>query len=926
MKTCLFGTHYNYFMNEIEKSLDIDNKEWEIKTLGLVDKKDIQKEIVKILSQIGMRCFLLEFQILEQAGKLGNKNIKEKWNYYLGSVFTNNKYLDSVFEVYPELKRIYKNMIERQTDFVLEMLWRLEKDKVKIENKLLGGTTFEKIEKIQIGKGDLHCGGKSVMELQLNCGMTIFYKPHSMLNDTIFYDFINRIEGKKNDFCNIYRYLNCGLYGWAKKVKYQECNSERHLRNFYERIGIMAGISYILGSHDFHYQNLIAHKEYPVLVDLENMFQTDEEIFNIGECTYLKYSVLSNNLFPANMSTRMFCAVTGGNGGSGNYQVPMINVSDKKIGIVYGRPKMEIGFNLPKQEIDTRKYLKQIWKGYSCAYRYFKNISDAEIQSIFSEEITSRHLVHDTQLYYNILQASYHPSLMMKYGEREAFLKKICPKGMTREYEIEDMNAGDIPYFYRKTDSRSLFTSAGREIAGYFKETVSEAVIRRKHMLNQAERKLQCELIRLSVELSEMNGKMLENGSYFYNEVGEKKKEWFELAIIMAEKIKERAIWNESKTRVTWLTLKCSAKREENVAIDRIDYYLYEGLAGIVVFFRAMNLACGMYDKICSAAEETLFEYTESILDGRRKTISNYTGAYCGEGAIVYAYQILFVMTGKEKYLLYAVKHAEIVLEFANDDGACDILYGNAGAILVFCNMYELTKEDKYLTYAWKVERFLRRCLHTCDSGAFYIGHGMKEPCGGLAHGNSGFIMSYGRLLQYMKKEVEYEKILKSLLVYENIALKKRTTEGKESDWKTSHLPSWCHGDLGITLAYLDLRKNIGIEYDYAMSVVLERVNQIIREVDIRKSMCLCHGNVGNMLMMEQCISILGNKKWELIVEFKEKVRGLLSREEFAMEIEKMAWGMMGGYAGIGYGCLMMSEKKSWMKGVDILRVRVNEN
>ena len=136
-------------------------------------------------------------------------------------------------------------MIERQTDFVLEMLWRLEKDKVKIENKLLGGTTFEKIEKIQIGKGDLHCGGKSVMELQLNCGMTIFYKPHSMLNDTIFYDFINRIEGKKNDFCNIYRYLNCGLYGWAKKVEYQECNSERHLRNFYERIGIMAGISYL---------------------------------------------------------------------------------------------------------------------------------------------------------------------------------------------------------------------------------------------------------------------------------------------------------------------------------------------------------------------------------------------------------------------------------------------------------------------------------------------------------------------------------------------------------------------------------------------------------------------------------------------------------------------------------------------------------
>ena len=57
MKTCLFRNHYNCFMNEIEKSLDIDNKKWEIKTLGLVDKKDIQKEIVKILSPIVGFCF-----------------------------------------------------------------------------------------------------------------------------------------------------------------------------------------------------------------------------------------------------------------------------------------------------------------------------------------------------------------------------------------------------------------------------------------------------------------------------------------------------------------------------------------------------------------------------------------------------------------------------------------------------------------------------------------------------------------------------------------------------------------------------------------------------------------------------------------------------------------------------------------------------
>ena len=75
----------------------------------------------------------------------------------------------------------------------------------------------------------------------------------------------------------------------------------------------------------------------------------------------------------------------------------------------------------------------------------------------------------------------------------------------------------------------------------------------------------------------------------------------------MADKIKREAIWNDEKTKVTWLALKYSYEPRLDVQIGTCDYYLYEGLAGIILVMKAIQVSSGGYEDVCRAAEYVLF-------------------------------------------------------------------------------------------------------------------------------------------------------------------------------------------------------------------------------------------------------------------------------------------------------------------------------
>ena len=326
-----FDGFYDVFLDDLKKELSENNSNFNRYLVSKKIQENIMDEIRKAIRNVGLRCLVLEFQVWNKVNKIEGNNIREKAEYYKKKLAEDRNYCESILAIYPEIEPICQKLIQNQKKNIIDLLQKFERDKGKIFERFFPSEKGKTIEEIHIGQGDLHCEGKSVMEIRFEDGASIYYKPHSLAGDLLFYRIFNKIEGTAQDFYSEIPIIECIGYGWEKGERQRECHSEKEIRNFYERVGIILCISYLLGTHDLHYQNMIACGEYPFFIDLENIFQTDEIIFRVGESRSFPYSVLSSSILPSNLKDSPYCAVTGGNGGVSLYQVPMLKEKDDKL-------------------------------------------------------------------------------------------------------------------------------------------------------------------------------------------------------------------------------------------------------------------------------------------------------------------------------------------------------------------------------------------------------------------------------------------------------------------------------------------------------------------------------------------------------------------------------------------------------------------
>ena len=72
--------------------------------------------------------------------------------------------------------------------------------------------------------------------------------------------------------------------------------------------------------------------------------------------------------------------------------------------------------------------------------------------------------------------------------------------------------------------------------------------------------------------------------------------------------------------------------------------------------------------------------------------------------------------------------------------------------------------------------------------------------------------------------------------------------------------------------------------------------------------MSLCHGNIGNLLMVKELAKRQSGLE-QRALRFEQKVNVMLTEKGVLLAGEKYSYGMMDGLAGIGYGCLKLSGK-----------------
>ena len=971
---------------------------------------EVLEVYTKQMQRITIRTLIFEMELCEDEGKLIGVTIQERYRYYEETFLKNPDYLKGIYKIYPQM---YQGMMQILEDFIwnIDMLIdRFMEDREGINQNFFLNRPCKEISRIGGGSSDSHRQGSRVFILELDNGEKLVYKPRSLAVDEAYKRFLEWVA--QNVGMSFWWNLvwDRQEYGWCQWVNSMPCKSREEIKRYYCRNGVLLCVSYLLGSKDMHYENLIAYGEYPILVDLEMAVGShgikEKRVLTETERLY-RESVLQTGLLPLYTWNENGEGVNVGalNGKGGQLMpvaVPVVtNSGTVHMRIAYRRPTMGEGKNLATLNstfVEPYEFLKEIQEGFRRTYHFLTEHRKDTMEMLELFRGTEvRYLVRDTQQYSMLLMILGHPDLLTENADKQAVwdtLKRGMEYGKDvdwiQEQECQELMRGDVPYFYYDVCKKELCSGTGKKREAFFENTAIQCIRNRLERMCAADMERQAKLIQdvLFIGTKAINrqeGKSIRNiavgvevntewkrkraedtrkdkggctegtqkdirvesaqkrigsrGESAWKSMGKLKKDNQEKnSILAAEKIAdtllEEAIWSKDRREVGWISIMMVGYKEKSYLIRPMNPYLYGGLAGMAVFMAELAQRTGKakYHEMESVLVQSLFRHTDGLWQREEKG-KLLTGAYSGEASIALSYLLLYSATGDAAYLTYVKKQCQITTRWLEDDQEYDVLGGNAGAILVFLKAYQCTGETQYLAWAKEAGDCLLQSATVYDWGMGWVNQAAGTALTGFAHGTAGIMLALVKL-GYETQEEKYMYAAYQAYEYEenyymeDVLDWKDLREGMQTFRKSqsSQGMAWCHGWGGIVMARLAaaryvkgkfkveleksgdfIRRKIA-DLDDRSTIFLQGENFRKRNVSQRTNLCLCHGWCGNMAMYEymgekERVASMRNQVIEMICSEKAGIRELLELQECEN------YGLLGGIAGIGYGCLCNMEK-----------------
>lgn len=881
-------------------------------------EKWIALNLVKAISKIPLRCLIKEINTCRRENLLSGDDKYAQYACYEEKFLKRPEYIKKICKKYPEMLRLLLLKIQQVVSEMIEIICAINADKQNIIDKILDNTGFDKIKNIDLGLSDMHTFGRTVAELALDNGKKVIYKPRKLVKEQLYqniYDYISHKSGLESRNRKI---LNGDDYSWEEYVDLKECASKAEVKRYFHRMGIQLFICYILGASDIHGENLIANGEYPEFIDLEVMPGNVKESSGILTDKMMIQQFMQKSV----MHTGILPDFVWGEKGSG-VVISALHSDEKcmtpfKLPVISNAGTSEIELSYSCQEICLKgsilrykgkavpmySYVEDINEGFQSAYFLAMDDGD-EMKALFLPlfEMESRQLIRHTQQYDMYTNTSLAPDFLADIMDR-IYLLHILKKRAGKDkfyhslfcYELESMMNLEVPIYHFYGNSRSLFDGNGKEYPEYFSKTAKEIFEGKWENLSCVDLEHQIMLIRLSIE-----GRLLLPTDTVTYTAGEDRK--IQKAITDEEKIQEitlqllRLSISNGNKRI-WLSLKFY---ERTWQIETAGMNLYDGLPGLAIFFAAISKKINTeeYRDICAAICRDMFLYTDEVLSGKRKSQSQKTGMFVGEGSLVFAYILLYQISREAVFLEYAKKYFVTGQNLADKDVDHDLLSGNAGWIIVLTKLYEITREEKYLDSAVMVGELLWEGVVKLPEGNGWKCAHQTIPLAGMAHGNSGFILAYAGLLKH-KRNRGYISRIQKLLDYEDSLYSEKANNWldlRESGNKGDGTNAWCHGGSGIVLSRLKLYQLPEFCKGSRVSIDLARGVECLRQWKAEKKVCICHGLAGKFLIMKSVNSIL--KLSDLEREMRELKSAMIQMNKIPVrELYNIAF--MSGVMGIG--------------------------
>ena len=738
------------------------------------------------------------------------------------------------------------------------------------------------------GAGDLHRGGRSVIIAEFASGTRVVYKPRSLAADGHLQELLSWLNqrGEHPPFKTI-TVVDRHDHGWMEFVAAAPSTSLADAHLYYQRLGGLLAVGYLIDAIDLHFENVVAVGADPVLLDLETLFHP--QLVPLDEANAweralgaLHRSVIATGLLPHRMYGG--AADTGmdvsGIGTTEVQRTPFTvprwahaGTADMRLTRVHAEFTTQHNRTLVDgMPTDPSQFSDDLVQGFTAIFDLFRTertcllAADGPIERFADDEV--RVLLRPTRTYFRLLDESHHPDVLRDAAERDRLFDhlhhsvEVVPAlARTVDAERADLWQGDVPLFTTTPSSRDLFTSAGGRLSELLPETGLEVVRRRLHDLSGTELHRQQWLIRASLSTLASSWKPTTSSPTSPSpKVPAGRTRLLAAAAVIGERLADSAILGERD--VAWLGLTTIGER--GARLEPLGVDLYDGLAGVALFLGHLG---ALTDRPATTqlARRAIDTVRQRIAAGE---LPASIGAFSGIGGLVYVTSHLGRLWHDPELLVAAEGLTHRIADLVPSDTAADVVGGSAGAILALTSLQPTGSADLARTVGLRCGLHLLASLRPQAVGSATdspIDGG--APLTGMSHGAAGIATAFIELAAGAVGVGVGDRF--TLAAAEVIAYEQSRFVTDASNWAdlrfetagdgTVHTcqTSWCHGAPGIGLARLRALRGAaaaGLPARMVAGLVHDAVVAV--ETTLRRGPCdnhsLCHGTTGNLELLVQ--------------------------------------------------------------------------
>ena len=564
--------------------------------------------------------------------------------------------------------------------FMAEICERLAADHALLIERLFDGAEPGRLQSFRGDAGDVHGHGRAVALLGFEGGRAVVYKPKDLRCAAACMDLVAFLDGAGlSPELHVRRILVRGRYTWEEFVAHRPCENAGEVERFYTRMGMQIRLLQLLEGRDFWLDNLIAHGEHPVFIDLEMLLQPRvalghllpserEARRQLSESAVETCAIVMPTPIDVGVGTEDLGALALPRPFLSPFKrspsaAPRPGPPSERDYVTWTHP--EHAPVLDGQPAVAAHYLEQILDGYRKMQACLRKNRAAllhphgPLRGLRGAPV--RFIHRDTWSYHKLVRRSLAPPLLADPLQRELFLQQLFQpalattnEGPAAEHpviahgEITALRELDVPLFTSHPSSDVVRTPAGDCVTGYFDGHAWDRLVERLRALDAFPLEQQLDIVRSCFSTGHRAPAAPPidplHASAEVPRGPEEAAGWVEEALHIAGAVLEDAITGSTPDRA-WLGL-VYHPYIGHLSLGVLEADLLTGTGGLAILFADLYALTGQ-ERWRTAARGALFA-TRKAADGTRaafldlersahvRTIPPYCGGFMGTGAHVF--------------------------------------------------------------------------------------------------------------------------------------------------------------------------------------------------------------------------------------------------------------------------------------------------